>query len=302
MIELHTHRFSAMASPCAFHFHSESIWQAEDIALAGWSEVSRIERKYSRYISDNALDDINDAAKSGRSVAVDEETAELLDFAFSCFGMSDGLFDITSGVLRSLWNFKSGRLPDPGAIARLLPLIGMEKLRWNKPRLGFDQPGMQLDFGGIAKEYAADRVRSVFSNEGVLHCLVDLGGDLAAIGPHPDGTAWRIGIKDPSDATRSLATVLLAKGGMATSGDYENKIVVGGKRFGHLLNPKTGWPVKGLVSVTALAPSCMAAGAAASIAMLKGNEGPRWLHNAHLAFLSVETTGRQVNALPSIYP
>jgi FAD:protein FMN transferase len=291
-----------MGSPCAFHFHSDSIWQAEDFALAGCLEVSRIEQKYSRHVSINALNDINDAAKSGRFVTVDEETAELLDFAFSCFRRSGGLFDITSGVLRNLWDFKSGILPDPDAIARLLPLIGMEKLRWNRPRLGFDRPGMQLDFGGIAKEYAADRVCSVFSNEGVLHCLVDLGGDLAAIGPHPDGTAWRIGIKDPSVSTRSLATVLLVKGGMATSGDYENNIVVGGKRFGHLLNPKTGWPVNGLVSVTALAPSCMAAGAAASIAMLKGNEGTKWLHNAHLAFLSVDTTGMQVNALPSIYP
>jgi thiamine biosynthesis lipoprotein len=302
MIDLHTHKFEAMGSPCGFHFHSESIWQAEDTAVAGWSEVCRIEQKYSRFVSNNILDDINHAAKSGRSVTVDEETAELLDFAFSCFRTSGGLFDITSGVLRSLWDFKSGRLPDPEAIARLRPLIGMEKVRWDRPRLGFDQPGMQLDFSGIAKEYTTDRVCAVFSTAGAFHCLVDLGGDLAANGPHPDGTAWRIGIKDPSDTMRSLATVLLSKGGIATSGDYENNIVVGGKRFGHLLNPKTGWPTSGLVSATALAPSCMAAGAAASIAMLKGSDGPRWLGGTRLPFLVVETTGRQTNALPRIYP
>jgi thiamine biosynthesis lipoprotein len=117
---------------------------------------------------------------------VDDETAKLLDYAFACYKRSGGLFDITSGLLRRIWDFKSGRLPDPSAINDLLPRIGLAKVSWERPRLAFSVAGIELDFGGIGKEYAADQATAVCVALGIRHGLVDLGGDIAVIGPHPD--------------------------------------------------------------------------------------------------------------------
>ncbi len=123
-------------------------------------------------------------AKRAGSIAVDDETAKLLDCAYACYQRSDGLFDITSVILRRIWDFKSGRLPDRKAIDELLPRIGLSKISWKRPYLTFPIAGMELDFGG--KEYAADQAAAVCTALGIRHGLIDLGGDIAVIGPHPN--------------------------------------------------------------------------------------------------------------------
>ena len=139
------------------------------------------------------------SAKHAGSIAVDDETAKLLDYAYACYQRSDGLFDITSGILRRIWDFKSGRLPDRNAIDELLPRIGLSKVSWKRPRLTFPIAGMELDFGGIGKEYAADQAAAVCIALGIRHGLIDLGGDIAVIGPHPNLAPWNIGIRHPRD-------------------------------------------------------------------------------------------------------
>ncbi len=154
-------------------------------------------------------------------------------------------------------------------------------------------PGMQIDFGGCVKEYAADRVAELCRRLGGRHGLVDLGGDLAIIGPHPDGRPWRIGIRDPEDGARALRTLDVYAGGVATSGDYERSMVVDGVRYGHLLDPRTGWPVDGLASVTVLASHCLIAGTTSTIAMLSGRDGAAaWLDAVGLPHLCVDREGR----------
>jgi len=287
-----------MGSSCAVQLYAHSAWQAEDAAVLGAEEVLRIERKYSRYLSGNTISDINAAASSGGSIAVDAETASLLDFAFTCFKSSNGLFDITSGVLRRAWDFKSMRVPEQDEIDGLLPMVGMHKLVWKRPSLAFTVPGMEIDFGGIVKEYAADCVVQWLRKDGKPHGIVELGGDIAAAGPHPDGTPWVIGVADPSNAARSIRSVSLLQGGIATSGSYRNAIILGGKRYGHLLNPHTGWPVTSLLSVTALGANCMAAGAAATIAMLKDDHGTAWLDASQMACLCIDSAGNYHDTLP----
>ncbi|HVU36259.1 MAG TPA: FAD:protein FMN transferase [Opitutaceae bacterium] len=280
--------FPAMGSDCVLQLYDGSV----EIAAAAEAEVRRIEARYSRYLPDSLLSEINRVAAAGGSITVDSETAELIDCAELLHRMSRGLFDITSGILRRAWNFNSGQTAQQSDLDRILPLVGFEKLRWEAPRLSFPVAGMELDFGGIGKEYAVDRAAEVCAKAGIRHGLADLGGDLCAIGPRPDGSPWAVHIRHPRQTDAFIGVMNLLNGGLATSGDYERFVVVDGRRYSHILNPKTGWPTEGLASVTVIAPSCLAAGGFTTIAMLKGRDGPEWLRLLpHLPSLWMDVDG-----------
>jgi thiamine biosynthesis lipoprotein len=289
--------FAGMGTSCSLNLFADSRHQADMLAALAVSEIERIERKYSRYKFDSALSVMNRAAGNGEIVTVDDETAGLLNYAFACHKKSGGLFDITAGVLRRAWNFHSGKLPDPHAVEALLPLIGIDKLIWEPPNLSYSVPDMELDFGGFGKEYAADRLAALLADEGMNHALIDLGGDFFALGPQIDGAPWSIGLRDPYRVETIMHTVALSQGALTTSGDYARSLEIGGRRYSHILNPRTGWPVQGLASVTALAPQCMVAGSVTTIAMLKGRDGIEWLSNLALAHLWVDENGTQGGSL-----
>lgn len=288
MLELHSYQFFAMGTECVVHLYADAEEQADAVAQSAIDEVYRIEARYSRYSDDSVLSAINRAAANGGAVTVDTETAGLLDYAFACHAKSDGLFDITSGVLRRAWDFSAARLPAQGDIECLLPLVGMEKMRWANPELTFLVPGMELDFGGIGKEYAADQAAAICVSQGIAHGLIDLGGDICVIGPHPDGQPWNIGIRHPRNPESFIATVELAHGAIASSGDYERYIEVDGARYCHILNPRSGWPARGLSSVSILAEQCLVAGSLSTIAMLKGNAGKQWLDGLGIGYVLMD--------------
>ncbi len=253
-------------------------------------EVRRIEAKYSRYRADSLVGRIN-AAAGGAAVAVDEETAALLDFAATCHRTSGGLFDITSGALRQAWKFETGRLPTAEEIAAARARIGWDKLRWEAPLIGLPLPGMEIDLSGLGKEYAADRAAALLLAHGCSAALVNFGGDVCATGPRPDGTPWQVGIRHPRRPGELLATLPLHRGGLATSGDYERGMTVGGRRYGHLLNPLTGWPAEGMACATVLADTCLVAGALASCAMLHGAGGLDFLAGCGAPYLAMDANG-----------
>ncbi|HXU93360.1 MAG TPA: FAD:protein FMN transferase [Gallionella sp.] len=298
MLELYSFRFSAMGTACNLHLYAPNHSEAGKIAEAAMSEVFRIEQRYSRYRPDSFLSTINETAARGGTIELDEETAALLDYAYACHKKSEGLFDVTAGVLRNAWDFSSGRLPEQRDIDRLLPLVGMDKLRWDRPSLAFPVPGMELDFGGIGKEYAADRAAAICSAHGIEHGLVDLGGDICVIGPHPDSEPWRIEICHPRDAASFMATVYLARGCIASSGDYERFMEVDGRRYCHILDPRTGWPVRGLSSVSVLSDQCLVAGSVSTIAMLKGENGMQWLKELGIQHLCMDERGKVEGTSP----
>src|SRR5262245_42838121 len=242
-----------MGSPCELWLHAESAADAERIASAARAEVERLEQKYSRYREDSLLSRINRSAGDAAGTPVDDETAGLLDYAGTAWAASDGRFDVTSGVLREAWDFRSGRLPTREAVAALLPRVGWRHVRWRRPHLVLTRPGMQLDLGGVVKEYAADRVAELCRRLGARGGMVDLGGDLAVVGPRPDGSPWRVGVRDPFEPSRALLQLAVYAGGIATSGDTERCMIVDGRRYGHILDPRTGWPVEGPAAVTVLA-------------------------------------------------
>ncbi len=254
-------------------------------------DVYRLERLYSRYRTDSFLSEINRVAATGGCITVDDETAGLLDYAATCYHQSDGLFDITSGILRKVWDFKSGQLPSQEAIIQIKEKIGWHQLKWVRPVLSFDVPGMEIDFGGVVKEYAVDRAAALCLEAGVQHGIVNLGGDIKIVGPHPDGSPWRVAIRHPRRSDSVLETLLLQAGALASSGDYERCITLNGIRYGHVLNPKTGWPVRHLAAVSVVGEFCVVAGSASTIGMLKEAKGPDWLNDLGLPHLWVDVTG-----------
>lgn len=291
-MKLFTHTFQAMGTRCETQLYATYADAAAHTAAAIQADVQRLEAKYSRYRDTSFLSQINRVAASGGDIEVDEETAHLLDYAATCYAESKGLFDLTSGVLRRAWNFKSGEMPEREHIAALLQHVGWHRLRWHSPALEFPEPGLELDFGGIVKEYAADRAATLCRERGAEHALINLGGDIRIAGPHPDGTPWRIAIRDPRHSDGVLQQVELSAGALASSGDYERCIDINGIRYGHILNPLTGWPVRHLAAVSVAADYCVIAGSAATIAMLLEHEGPEWLRQLGLPHVWVDVMGR----------
>lgn len=273
--ELWCGQFEAMASPCEVLVDSSDRQLADELTRLGAREAWRIESAFSRYRDDNIVHRINNAG--GTSIEVDEETARLLDFADQCYALSEGLFDITSGVLRRAWRFDGGRaVPDADVIERLLPKVGWRKVVWENPRLTLPK-GMEIDFGGIGKEYAVDSAQQLLAAHTDVPALINLGGDLAVTRNRCSAAAWRAGVEDPAGGG-SRGAIQIQRGALATSGDTYRYVLKDGVRYGHILDPRSGWPVAGAPrSVTVAAPNCTQAGMLATFSMLQGSAAEDFL-------------------------
>ena len=279
---LYRHPFPAMGSRCEIRIYASTEEEAMAVARRAVADVQRLDAKYSNYRDDSVTAAINRVAAAGGATDVDDETASLLDYADTCFEQSEGLFDLTSGALRQAWGAHCTELPSAAVLERLLQRVGWDKVLWSRPRLEFSVPGIELDFGGVVKEYAADRAAAICAEAGIRHGLVDLGGDIKIIGPHPDGASWSVGIQHPRQAGAVMAMIALSNGAIATSGDYERFVEIDGKRYSHIVSPRTGMPVRGLAGVSVVAPECVVAGSATTIAMLMEERGPAWLEEVGL--------------------
>lgn len=290
--------FRAMAAENEIQVHGdgEAAGRAASEAIA---EVARIEAKYSRYRPESVVSRIN-AAAGAAAVEIDEETRGLLAYAEACFLQSGGLFDATSGVLRRAWRFDQPRVPGDAEIAPLLGLVGWGRVELGRDSVRLPQRGMELDFGGFGKEYAVDRAAAALRESGAESALVNLAGDLMILGPQPGGFPWRVGIRHPRREGEVIATLPVSSGALATSGDYERFIEVNGVRHCHVLDPRTGRPARGFQSVTVHAASCLVAGSASTIAMLKGRDGGlAWLRSLGLPHFCVLDDGSIVDAFGS---
>jgi thiamine biosynthesis lipoprotein len=277
-------RFTAMAGPCEILIDTDDRKEARAAARIAEDEAQRVERTFSRYRTDNIVHRINSAG--GRPVEVDEETAQLIDYAAACHEMSDGMFDITSGVLRRVWRFDGGdQVPSEAAVREVLALVGWSRVAW-KDRTLTMPPGMEIDLGGIGKEYAVDRAATLVAAAIGAAFLVNFGGDLFASGPRRGGRAWGVGLDDPARTGQgALYRIDLPRGGLATSGDARRFVMHQGRRLGHILNPKTGWPIEGAPrSVTVVASTCVEAGTLSTLAYLKGAGARAFLEEQGVQF------------------
>ncbi|MCX8521718.1 MAG: FAD:protein FMN transferase [Rhodoferax sp.] len=295
--------FVAMVSPCSIQMDGQDEAAMHHAAAGAKAEVQRIEKKYSRYLPDSVISRINRQAGQA-AIEVDSETSQLLDFADALWQMSDGLFDITSGALRRAWNFKQPRLPDAATLKEALSCVGWQQLERQGNGVRLAKTGMELDFGGFGKEYAADRAAAILHSHGIRHALVNLGGDLHALGgrglPELQAAPWTVAITHPRPEQNAdaapLAWLSLTLGGLATSGDYERFFMHQGQRYCHVLNPKTGWPVRHWQSISVLASNTTTSGALATIAMLKEDAAVAWLDAQQARYLGALFDGKLVRS------
>ena len=261
-----------MASPCELLTDVDNRAKAQQLTDIVANEAWRIETKFSRYVHGNIIHKIN--SSHGRTVSVDAETAQLIEFATTLYGLTDGGFDITSGILREVWSFKGKKkVPTKAAVARVVKSVGWDKVVWDTPMLTL-KSGMQLDFGGIGKEYAVDRAGQLINAMTDASCLINFGGDLVVTRPRKDGKSWSVGIEQAdSPAGKASRLIMLRQGALATSGDTKRYVLKNGKRYGHVLDARTGWPIEGAPrTVTVAADTCLEAGMLTTIAMMQGSE------------------------------
>ena len=275
-------QFPAMASLCELLLDTTDTELALKLGLLAREETWRIERKFSRYRDDNPVYRINHSR--GDPVELDNETADLIDFSSQLYDMSEGRFDITSGLLRKVWTFDgSDRVPKSKAVKALLPKIGWSKVHWERPLLRLPA-GMEIDLGGVGKEYAVDKVFGLVQSRFSGALLVNFGGDLRAQGPRADGSAWQVGVEE-TEAGQGPSRIELNTGAIATSGDSQRYLLKDGVRYSHILDPRSGWPVRNAPhAVTVFAPTCVQAGVFSTLALMMGAEAETFLNQQHVKF------------------
>lgn len=274
--------FNAMASPCEVLIETDDSRLASDITAIVAGEAWRIEQKFSRYRKDNILYKIHHA--NGKKIKVDEEFSLLLNFSQQCYELSDGLFDITSGVLRRIWTFDgSDKIPTDKQCKALLKQIGWYKVNWQPPYITLPG-GMEIDLGGIGKEYAVDKAGQLAASATDCPVLINFGGDLFATKPPHSRESWQVGIESIGGSDKS-ALINISTGGIATSGDANRYLERNGRRYSHVLNPKTARSVTNAPSsVTVASPSCIEAGFLSTLAMLQGKEAESFLQAQGVLF------------------
>lgn len=278
-----------MACPCEILLENNSqnsndTQAIQTITEIAFHEARRIEQKFSRYRDDNIIYKINNA--NGHEVTVDEETALMLDFANQCYDLSNGNFDVTSGILRQAWKFDgSDNIPNQQTIDSLKSKIGWSKVYWRKPVIRLPA-GMEIDLGGIGKEYAVDSTVKLIQQHTSSSFLVNFGGDIACPYPQSNNIPWTIGVDDPEQTgNNSIGKIELFQGGLATSGDARRYLLKDGVRYSHILNPHTGYPVPDAPrSVTVIANTCIEAGMLSTFAMLEGRNAVEFLKDQEVQF------------------
>lgn len=273
--------FTAMASPCEILMQVSDEYVAKQMLTLAYDEARRIEQKFSRFIQGNAVWHLNHA--QGESRLIDLETLHLLQFAEKCYVLSDTAFDISACPLMALWRFEGQhRIPEQAEIDDALSHVGFNRITFNNNTLTMPA-GMSVDFGGIAKEYAVDRTAQLLAQRWPHAVLVNFGGDIACPVINKDG--WQVGIENPHKLDNAAALLTIRQGALATSGNTRRYIEVAGKRYGHIINPKNGYPVEQApLSVTVLAPNCVMAGMLATMSMLKGAQAEDFLQQQGVDF------------------
>jgi len=275
-----------MASPCEIIIETVERSLVNVIGKQVSDEVWRIEDKYSRYNPDSLCSKIN--RSNNKPVAIDDETFALLNFADTCYQLSDGVFDITSGVLRKAWIFDcTDNIPSTATVSNILKNVGWQKVKYDNKQITLPAE-MEVDFGGIGKEYAVDRAILLIKALTEQPVLVNLGGDLATNSVRKNKQPWQVGVEHPGFEENKPMVVSLYKGALATSGDAKRYLLQSGHRYSHILNAKTGWPIENAPrSITVSAPQCIQAGILATLSQMQGSNAEQFLIEQEIKHWSI---------------
>lgn len=270
----HKLAFTAMNTNCQVNFSSADTALARDFQAEALRWVAWFEARYSRFIDDSLINRIN-AAAGEHWVDVDPETDALFDLCQEMIFFTRGVFDPTALPLIRLWNWKANPpvIPTDAAIAAARELTGWRKIQRRPGAIFLPRQGMCLDLGGIGKEYAVDRVLTMALQRGISNVLVDFGNDVRVHGHPPEKGAWHVGLEDPKTPGRCWTGVAVTDHAVATSGDYVRHFRSDGRRYGHIIDPRTGFPVNNsCLAVSVIAPHCTVAGILSTSAFILGQE------------------------------
>lgn len=281
----YTFRFAAMGTRCGLTFqHPGTKADATAFRDAAVARVTRFETLYSRFREDSLVGRINRAAGNEEWTDLEEESVQLFNECDAIVRLTGGLVDPTALPLSRVWNVHAaagaaGAFPAAAAIAAARDLVGWDKVERNGSRVRLPRAGMGLDFGGLVKEFAVDAVFAIACAAGIENSVVDLGHDQRFQGVPPEGACWRIGVEDPANPKQCVCGIRVNEMAVASSGDCYRHVVIGGRRYGHVLDLRTGWPADSACrAATVLAPSCLRAGALAKAALILGPDaGVEWL-------------------------
>jgi len=260
---------------CEISCYGGSKDQAIAAIDAAFKEMERIERVFSKFDENSEVSKINRLAGSEK-VKVSEEVFKLTEESIYYSSISEGAFDITVAPLMEIWGFvrKHKIIPDKDVVADVLKYVGYKNIELNREELSirFLNKGVKVDFGGIAKGYAVDKAKDVLASKGIKNSLVNLGGNIFALGSAPGRKTWRIGVQDSRNKGKLLQSFELTDRAISTSGNYERFFEIGGKRYPHIINPLTGEPCQGIISVTVTSDSAEKADALSTAIFVMGEE------------------------------
>jgi len=271
---LHRQSVKLMGNNFEFSVLADDPSWAEVCIRQAIAEVQRIEKLLTTFNEGSQTNAIN--ARAGiEPVVVDKEVFDLIERSLRLSALTQGAFDITYGSMdKRFWNFdqRMTELPDAKTAKEMVRLINYRNVILHKENntVFLKEKGMRIGFGGIGKGYAADRAKAIMVSAGVKDGIVNAAGDLTVWGKQPDGQSWTIGIADPGKKNLPFASLQLTESSVATSGNYEKFTIIDGVRYSHTIDPKTGYPVHGIKSVTIICTSAEIADAMATPVMVMG--------------------------------
>jgi len=288
--------FQAMNTVCRIQCHGVAAPVAREFQSAAVAWAAQFEARYSRFLPDSLIGRIN-AAAGEKWVETDPETDRLFNLCQELFFFTSGSFDPSALPLIQLWNWKQRPpvLPADDLIQARRELVGWNKIQRRPGAIFLPRRGMGLDLGGIGKEYAVDCVMNLAIQRAIPNVLVDFGQDVRVRGQAVGRPFWWIGLEDPRQPGKCWGSVALTNHAVATSGDYLRHFEINGRRFGHILDPRTGYPaLNDCQAASVIAPSCTIAGLlSTSICLLGAKEGLHLVERNPGAAAAVTVNGRQ---------
>jgi thiamine biosynthesis lipoprotein len=248
----------AMGSTYSVVIYGKDREKLQAIVAQALEEARRLDHLLSNYLPDSEWSEMNRLA-AGKPVAISRELFDVLSACVEYSKESEGAFDISVGPLMKVWGFYkgSGHLPHRAEVRGALSKVGYQNIILDAPErtVKFAQAGVELDPGGIGKGYAVDKVADVIRSSGIGSALISAAGSsIYAIGAPPGENGWKLAIKDPKKPSQTVATVELKDESLSTSGNYEKYFLAEGKMYGHIMDPRTGFPSEGTLSTSVIAP------------------------------------------------
>jgi thiamine biosynthesis lipoprotein len=287
-----------MGTMCRVLLRTDSAKKAEAYRDAAMAWVKAFEANYSRFQESSLISTINRAAGDGEWIELDDEAEQLLGLVDTITFLSRGVLDPTSLPLTRIWQWaaKANETPSETKIGETLALVGWQKVERDAGRIRLPKAGMALDLGGYGKEYAVDCVAELGRQFGVTDVLVDFGRDIRALGTPGDAPCWVVGVEDGEKPGEVWERIGLSERAVASSGNYRRFVEIGGESYGHLIDVRTGWPVRhDCQGVTVIGARCLEAGVLATTAFILGpHEGLELLESQFATEGCLQTSSRKL--------